>query len=212
MVAPCKNGHETHLSASVKTAGSDIARCGIERVLACPSFSAPFAPDNGELRSGEFNPVSGVRGDHNRGLSGGRYEIEDWRRDGGRLRDGDKWWCTGSDGGDVGEGVRISEHVAGGAVGERSRGTEIVRSRGPRLVRGSSGGRGIAAWTVFWATRGDRGGGETWKEILYICSLTLMMTALETQHRGACRPPQLHTTRHMADNCSIQTRTQRSSS
>ena len=41
-----------------------------------------FAPDNDELRSRELVTVSGVRGDHKRGLSGGRYEIEDWRRDG----------------------------------------------------------------------------------------------------------------------------------
>ena len=45
-------------------------------------MSGLFAPDNDELRWREFGPVSGVRGDHKRGLSGGRYEIEDWRRDG----------------------------------------------------------------------------------------------------------------------------------
>ena len=55
-----------------------------------------FAPDNDELRSREFNAVSAVRGDHKRGLSGGRYEIEDWRRDGD-----------------------ASEQVAGGPVGGR---------------------------------------------------------------------------------------------
>lgn len=41
-----------------------------------------FAPDNDGLRSRELGTVSGIRGDHKRGLSGGRYEIEDWRRDG----------------------------------------------------------------------------------------------------------------------------------
>ncbi len=130
---------------------------------------ALFAPDNDELGSKEFDPVSGVRCDHKRGLSGGRYEIEDWRRDGGRLRDEDtaqlcKWWYTGSDGEDVGE---VSKQVVGGAVGERSPGTEIDKLRGgPEWVRGSSGGRGIAAWIGVWVTRGDGGGGETWNETL----------------------------------------------
>jgi hypothetical protein len=59
-----------------------MARCGIERVLERPSFLGLFAPDDDELRLREFDAVSGVRGDHKRGLSGGRYEIEDWRRDG----------------------------------------------------------------------------------------------------------------------------------
>src|SRR5258708_30446679 len=121
---------ETHLSASVNTAGSDSARCGIERVLEWPSL-ALFAPDNDELGSKEFDPVSGVRCDHKRGLSGGRYEIEDWRREGGRLRDVDtaqlfKWWDTGSDGEDVGE---VSKPVVGGAVGERASGTHLVKFR-----------------------------------------------------------------------------------
>lgn len=108
--------------------------------------------------------------------------MEDWRRDCGCLRGGDvaqplcKRLCTSSKGEDVGESARASAQVAGCAVGERSLGTEIVKSRGPTLVTRSSGGRGIAR-VVFSTTRRDRGGGETWMATLQNRSLIIEVEA-----------------------------------
>jgi hypothetical protein len=53
------------------------------------------------LRLRALERFSGERGDHKRGLSAGKYEMVDWRREGDRLRDGDevclsKEWREGS--------------------------------------------------------------------------------------------------------------------
>lgn len=74
-----------HLSASVKTAGLWTGRCGIEPVLA----RASFLLFRDMLRLRALERFSGERGDHKRGLSAGKYEMVDWRREGERLRDGD---------------------------------------------------------------------------------------------------------------------------
>ena len=75
-----------HLSASVKTAGLWVGRWGIEPVLA----RASFLLFNDKLRFRVLEPFSDVRGVHKRGLSAGRYEMVDWRRESERLRDGDE--------------------------------------------------------------------------------------------------------------------------
>lgn len=74
------------LSASVKTAGSWVGRWGIEPVL----VRASFLLFSDALRFRVLGPFPGVRGVHKRGLSAGKYEMEGWRCESERLRDGEE--------------------------------------------------------------------------------------------------------------------------
>jgi hypothetical protein len=74
-----------HFSASVKTAGLWVGRWCIVPVLA----RASFLLFSDTLRFRLLERFSGERGVHKRGLSAGRYEMEDWWRESERLREGD---------------------------------------------------------------------------------------------------------------------------
>lgn len=70
-------------------------------MLARPSFL--LGSDAPRLRA--LEPFFDVRGVHKRGLSAGKYEMEDWRRECERRRDGEESWRESSEdevfGGDV---------------------------------------------------------------------------------------------------------------
>lgn len=84
---------------------------------------------------------SGERDVHIRGLSAGRYEMEDWRRESERLRGGDEaclskeWWEDSADNGDV------TRDVVRRCCGSCAMAATTIGSKGGRCFLGDMRGK-----------------------------------------------------------------------